>query len=269
MPEIIEPQEKRKFDVGTEMEVGGENGLSVQRKAVEIRDDGSESNEVWISTQEKESRGNGDVVVATGVDFSEYLKNPVVGWNHGLGKIDFPIAKTTALEVVAGVGIAAKFDWPVWKHVDPKMGVEQVDDIHRLWAGHFINAASVWIRILAADPQEGYEDSWWPPLMIHKCLLLEWALVYVPMNQGALRRSLKHVAAAKYLDRAFRRERDKQKRLDVIKSGASGAADVNVVIPVSPSTEVEIDWSQIFQPLAAETNQFLEKMNHGRQSNSG
>jgi hypothetical protein len=266
MPEMTEQKERRKFDPGTEVEICGKNGLTVERKAVDVMSDGREVNEVWISTQEKETRGNGDIVVATGVDFSEYMKNPVVGWNHGLGSIDFPIARSTSLEVVAGVGIAAKFEWPPWKWADPKLGIDDVDDIHRLWAGRFINAASVWIRILAADPQEGFEDSWWPPLIIHKCLLLEWALVYVPMNQGALRRSLKHVAAAKYLDRAFQRERFRVKRIDVNQRQVSDPPAVhNVVIPISPvASDVEIDWSELFAPLKRETNQFLEKMNHGR-----
>jgi len=181
--------------------------LKVERKGHEVLEGGKEADEIWISTQEEDREG--DVLIATGARLDNFWKNPVLGWNHGRGSIDFPIGRVTDVEIVAGKGLAARWVWPPWKFENPKEGVEAIDDIHRLWNGRFINAASVWFRILKADAKEGHENDWWPPLIIHEWELMEAALVYVPANQSAVRRSMKAIGEAEYLRRVKRKFRQK------------------------------------------------------------
>jgi hypothetical protein len=169
--------------------------LKVERKSHEVLDGGQEADEIWISTQEEDR--DGDVLVSTGARLDNYWKNPVFGWNHGLKSIDFPIGRVTNIEIISGKGLSARWIWPPWKFENPKEGVERVDDIHRLWNGRFINAASVWFRIINADPREGHEDDWFPPLIIHEWELMEAALVYVGANQSAVRRSMKAIGELK------------------------------------------------------------------------
>lgn len=209
---------KRQFEKGTETAIDGwdipgapewANGaLEVKRINSKQMDDGKVKDEIWISSQNEDR--DGDIIIATGIKLDDYFKNPVVGWNHGLGSLDIPIGKTTSIDTVEGKGLAAEWIWPPWKHIDAEMGVERVDDIHRLWAGHFINAASIWFIILSAEIREGHENDWWPPLIVHECSLMEWALVYVPANQDAVRRSMKAIHQHDYLKRLKRKFRKKE-----------------------------------------------------------
>jgi hypothetical protein len=214
--------------------------LNVERKAHEVLEGGQESDEIWISTQEEDR--DGDVLVSTGARLDNYWKNPVFGWNHGLKSIDFPIGRVTNIEVIAGVGLAARWIWPPWKFENPKEGVERIDDIHRLWNGRFINAASVWFRIINADPREGHEDDWFPPLIVHEWELMEAALVYVGANQSAVRRSMKAIGEIEYLRRVKRKFRQKWgesgERLaaesPVSREDAVKDTVRNVIIPINP-----------------------------------
>jgi hypothetical protein len=214
--------------------------LNVERKAHEVLEGGQESDEIWISTQEEDR--DGDTLIATGARLDNYWKNPVFGWNHGLKSIDFPIGRVTNIEVISGKGLAARWIWPPWKFENPKEGVEAIDDIHRLWNGRFINAASIWFRIINADPKEGFEDDWWPPLMIHEWELMEAALVYVPANQSAVRRSMKAIGEIEYLRRVKRKFRQKWgengERLaaesPVSREDAVKDTVRNVIIPINP-----------------------------------
>ncbi|TVL98682.1 MAG: hypothetical protein CV087_20855 [Candidatus Brocadia sp. WS118] len=251
---------KRNFEKGTITCVDGydlpeapewaDGSLTVVRKNHQVLEGGKEADEIWITTQEEDREG--DTIVATGVRLDNYWKNPVLGWNHGMGSIDFPIGRVTDIETVAGVGLAARWVWPPWKFDNPKEGVEAVDDIHRLWNGRFINAASIWFRIIAADPKEGHENDWWPPLIIHESELLEAALVYVPANQSAVRRSMKAIGESEYLRRVQRKFRqkfgDNGERLTTV---PRLAADVvknpvrNVIVPVKQSALSKVEGPEL------------------------
>jgi len=214
--------------------------LAVERKAHQILEGGRESDEIWISTQEEDRQG--DTLISTGARLDNYWKNPVMGWNHGMGSIDFPIGRVTDIEIISGRGLSARWEWPPWKFENPKEGIEAVDDIHRLWNGRFINAASVWFRIIKADPKEGHENDWWPPLVVHEWELMEAALVYVPANQSAVRRSMKAIGEAEYLRRVKRKFRQRMgnrgEQLEAAepqrKNADAGQQVRNVVIPVNP-----------------------------------
>lgn len=240
---------KRSFTAGTVAYLDGcdsphapewaSGALAVRRKAHTILEGGKEADEIWISTQEEDREG--DILIAAGARLDNYWKNPVLGWNHGRGSIDFPIGRITNVEIISGRGLFARWEWPPWKFENPKEGVEAVDDIHRLWNGRFINAASVWFRILKADPKEGHENDWWPPLIVHEWELMEAALVYVPANQSAVRRSLKAIGESEYLRRVKRKFRQKWgdhgERLTAAESRPSGNAVKtpvrNIIIPIN------------------------------------
>ena len=275
-----EPQHKRKFDRGAITYLDGwdspaapewANGaLPIQRKAHTILDGGKEADEIWISTQEEDREG--DVLISTGARLDNYWKNPVLGWNHGRGSIDFPIGRVTNVEIVSGRGLFARWEWPPWKFENPKEGVEAVDDIHRLWNGRFINAASVWFRILKADPKEGHENDWWPPLIVHEWELMEAALVYVPANQSAVRRSLKAIGETDYLRRIRRKFRQKwgndgerlaaepRQTVETPRRGVSNRADAahppvrNVIVSINQPVLSEVEGPDLVR--------FDEKLNH-------
>lgn len=161
--------------------------------------------QVWITRQVSDRVG--DVVVATGGHIADYEKNPVVQWAH---RYDLPpIAKSLELRMTAGVGWLSTFQFP------PRGDVKFADEIQSLWRGGFINAASIGFKILKADPIEGHEDDWWPPLMIHEWELLEFSLVPIPANQDALRRSLKYLQTSEQRRRQRRRvkERERSERI--------------------------------------------------------
>ena len=211
MPKVDDVRVRRQCEPGTVVTVDSwddpnapdwANGaLKVKRINRKQLAGGIVEDEIMITTEEPDRIG--DIVVATGMQFEDYWGNPVVGWNHGQDDISHPIAKTIELSVLPGRGVRAKFVWPPWHFENPKEGVEVVDDIHKLWDGRFINAASIWFQILEADPVEGYEDYWWPPLKIHSSKLMEWALVYVPMNAGAVRRALKRIGEDTFFKRTL------------------------------------------------------------------
>src|SRR5574338_119000 len=52
---------------------------------------------------------DGDEVVPEGGVFDAYLKNPVVLLGHDYGAL--PVGSTTALDVVPGEGVRARFRW--------------------------------------------------------------------------------------------------------------------------------------------------------------
>lgn len=168
--------------------------------------------EVWI-TKEVIDRG-GDLVIAAGGRFESFMKNPVVQWAH---RYDMPpVAKAIDLQVHAGVGVTATFQFPAVGES------ERADEIHRLWRGGFINASSVGFNPVKMEKMdEGDEESFWfrPPMKFLEWELLEFSLVPIPANQEALRRSLK------YLQTPEQRRREKRRVKERVRSGRVAPAE--------------------------------------------
>jgi uncharacterized protein len=130
--------------------------------------------EITISTEEKDRQG--DIVRATGGQLANYLRNPVVLPRHSYN--EWPIARTLSIEVLPGRGLKSQFQFPEWKVY------EEADIARRLFAGKFINAASIGFMPLESIPLE--KDRPWGPQDFVSWELLEWSLVTVPANAGAL-----------------------------------------------------------------------------------
>lgn len=155
--------------------------FSVQSKAID-REAGIY--EVMISTENIDRQG--DIVRASGGQFENYLKNPVVLLGHDYH--DLPIAKTIELSVVPGSGIRAKFQFPA-------SGLyEKADTTRKLWDAGFLNAASIGfspLKSINLDPNRP-----WGPQDYVEWELLEWSIVTVPANQDALRLALDNINSA-------------------------------------------------------------------------
>src|SRR5690348_6616464 len=102
-----------------------------------------------ITTQTTDRAG--DIVVATGAQLDNYLKNPVVLFGHDSGAL--PIGRCVALSVHAGQGIEAEWEWAP---------TEAAQEVALLWDKGFLNATSIGFTPLEYTELEG--DSWWPPL---------------------------------------------------------------------------------------------------------
>lgn len=122
----------------------------------------------------------GDIVVATGAQLDNYLKNPVVLFGHDSGAL--PVGRATELAIHAGKGIEAAWEWSP---------LEAAQDVKLLWNLGFLNATSIGFQPLDATELETEDMSWWPPLQFDSWELLEFSVVPVPANQDALRLSLK------------------------------------------------------------------------------
>lgn len=145
----------------------------VESKAL---DDGSY--EAVITTSAKDRQG--EIVVSTGMDVGNYMRNPVVLFAHDYASP--PVARAISL-TTSPEGITARF-------VFPEKGVSaRADEIHALWDAHFLNAVSIGFL-----PQEYAQDAADPT--ITKAELLEFSLVPVPANQEALRLALEQANVA-------------------------------------------------------------------------
>lgn len=144
--------------------------------------------ELWASTEDIDR--DGDVLIASGAQLENYLKNPVVLYGHNY--YGFPVAKTLEAEVVVGKGLRVRFQFaPQGTHAD-------IDAVRSLWEGGFLNAASVGFRPLKwQDRKPGADESfpsWYTPRVYTEWELLEWSIVPVPANQDALRLAAKAMA---------------------------------------------------------------------------
>lgn len=233
--------ERRKFLPGTEEVFPSKNdGVEIERRM---------NDEVWISTEVRDASGLGDIVRADGGDFTDYMKNPVIFWDHGF-RLDLPIARAPEMPRVVNDGgvkkIMARIDWV------PYGQSFEIDAIHRLWDGKFINAVSIRFLISKALPLPGHEKDWWPPLDIQEWVLREFSIVGVPANQDALRKSAQWLMSNKQLRRQKHRERMRRMSNAEFPEGN----ERSVLLPLSDCVEL--------QELNQVTQKILEKLNHGR-----
>jgi hypothetical protein len=151
---------------------------------------GERSDVSWIST-ESPDRGR-EVVIARGVNDSQFAQNPVVTLQHAYWMP--PVGKSLWRKRVKDgdtVGIKAKTRYPdkpeSWGD-DPW----PADKTFALVQAGVLNGKSVGIlptRLHMPDSKECMKNEWDPDqvrLVIDECILLEYACVFLPMNQDAL-----------------------------------------------------------------------------------
>jgi HK97 family phage prohead protease len=157
----------------------------MEMKRTEIVDDVKQVDDVersivHIITNETPDR-SGDVVRASGMDDESFGKNPVVMFGHDYAT--FPIGRSMWRKRTerGGVkGILAKTQF-----ADTPEG----NTAFKLWKGGFLNAASVGFIGKESDVRKD-EDGRYLGREFKKWELLEYSIVPVPANAGALRLSI-------------------------------------------------------------------------------
>ena len=112
-----------------------------------------------------------DEIVPEGIDLNAYMRNPVVLWAHSYDAI--PVGTTTALDVVPGKGIRARWRW-----------LENDDFAARVRNAYdqgILRSASVGFRAIDSE-RNAYGGKRYT-----SCELLEWSLVPVPANAECVR----------------------------------------------------------------------------------
>lgn len=187
-----------------------------------------------------------DVLMLRGLEVGPYLKNPVVGYNHGHGfggdSISTPIARTVSLSLVNDTALRASWEW-VPENLDAN-----ADRVRKLWDARFIHAASIWYRpdYKSAEIVPGREDDFWPPLIFHRSLMKEWCLCYVPADSYSVRNNASRNASR----RARQRGRHRLGRREL-----ANQADVplEVIVPVN-------DLANRLNELQQHTDALLKKL---------
>ncbi len=112
-----------------------------------------------------------DEIVPEGGDFTAYRRNPVVLYGHDRGSL--PVGSTTKLEVLPGRGVRARWRW--------LEGDEFAARVKNAFDQGVLRAASVGFlpRESEANGRGGRRFTRWE--------LLEWSLVPIPANPGAVR----------------------------------------------------------------------------------
>lgn len=129
---------------------------------------------------------DGDVIHADGVDFTNYMKNPVFCSFHNTR--EFPLGKVTKFWV-EGDEVKADVYFPTLEELstNPEQASEKaklVDFTYHCYKTGMLNAVSVgFIPLEWTETQKGYDITKWE--------LLEFSAVAVPANQDAIAEAVK------------------------------------------------------------------------------
>ena len=151
---------------------------------IEIKDLGERSVQFTIS-KEVEDR-DGDILRAGGVDFANYMKNPVFLAFHNMH--DYPLGKVTKFWV-EGNAVKAIVYFPTVEELstNPEQASEKArlcDFCYHCYKTGMLNAVSVgFIPLEWTETKEGYDITKWE--------LLEFSAVAVPANQDAIAEAVK------------------------------------------------------------------------------
>jgi len=127
---------------------------------------------VTISTRSVDR--DGDIIEPAGIDFTSYLKNPIVPWAHDTRAV--PVAKALSLSVI-GERVEAKVKFADY---------EFARLVYRLYKDGFLNAWSVGIHMKEYEPRKDDQGTPLRGVHITKSELLEFSAVPVPANPEAL-----------------------------------------------------------------------------------
>ncbi len=131
-------------------------------------------------------------LVQKGIDYTAYRENPVVLWNHDhagmTAAAGLPIGVTRKLVETGAGELRAWFQFLT--------GDAFVDRVKNAWDQGFLRAASIGWRALETEPTpQGWRDT--------RSELLEWSLVPVPADPGALRSAYTDMLRSILGDRAL------------------------------------------------------------------
>ena len=157
----------------------------MRNKGVQITEVGFDpdgSYNITISTEGVDR--DGDVIMANGWDFDNYLKNPVVLLNHNYNSV--PIGVTNSIKQQDGNTIVNfSFREPANEH-------DSINEVRAAWDQGAFRSASVGFNPLEAEPlDKDNEGGMFAPMRFTKQELLEWSIVTIPANPDALRRMVK------------------------------------------------------------------------------
>lgn len=148
---------------------------------------GERSFVAWISVEVVDREG--DVVVAKGIDFAEYMTNPVVVAIHNYGK--WPLGQAEWLKVKTS---------PKWTGLYGKANVDDDEDSEVVWKkiqGRSVRSVSIGFL----QPDNAAKGEWGPPTpeevrrnphwagakrVIRRCKMVEFSVCPIGMNPAAL-----------------------------------------------------------------------------------
>lgn len=134
---------------------------------------------------------DGDILLAAGARLDNFRRNPVVMYAHNYQ--DLPVAKALEIEAIPGQGLRAQIQFP------PKGVSERADTVHGMWAGGFLNAASVGFvpsKWEERKTDNGSEAPRQGGRIYTNWELLEFSIVPIPSNSDALRLAAKRLKEA-------------------------------------------------------------------------
>lgn len=162
-----------------------EKGQAVKKELpIEIKDLGERSVQFTISKEVVDR--DGDILRAGGVDFTNYMKNPVFLSFHN--SREFPLGKVTKFWV-EGNAVKAIVYFPTIEELstNPEQASEKaklVDFTYHCYKTGMLNAVSVgFIPLEKTETKDGYDITKWE--------LLEFSAVAVPANQDAIAEAVK------------------------------------------------------------------------------
>jgi hypothetical protein len=141
--------------------------------------------EAMISTEEVDR--DGDILLASGIQTDNYMKNPVVVFAHRYTDASAVVGRALEVEPIPGQGVRAR-----WQFVNDGIS-EEADLVRRLWAGGFLNATSV--GFVPKEASELPSDNGHSGKIYSNWEMLEFSIVIVPANASALRLAVKALDA--------------------------------------------------------------------------
>ena len=162
-----------------------EKGVT-QTKEISIKAEDLGERSVQFTISKEVTDRDGDILRAGGVDFTNYMKNPVFLSFHN--SREFPLGKVTKFWV-EGNSVKAIVYFPTLEELatDPAQASEKaklVDFTYHCYKTGMLNAVSVgFIPLEWTETKDGYDITKWE--------LLEFSAVAVPANQDAIAEAVK------------------------------------------------------------------------------
>jgi hypothetical protein len=171
------------------------NGVNMEKQiktfAVETKAIDPEAGvyEAMLSTEAVDR--DDDVLMASGADFGNYLKNPVVLFGHNYSDPEAVVAKMLEITAIPGAGIKIVFQFL-------KRGISKTADlVHDLWESRYLNAMSIGFIPKETTPRPESRG-----LFFTLYEVLEGSIVTIPSNASALRLAFGETKSGRVLSAA-------------------------------------------------------------------